>query len=151
MIPREILKKIRQIELRTNRLVNETLAGCSLQSLLECRGVSRSVKHRQDGEGVLLDREVDAVFVEPAKTNLARATANFAEHFRACLRSIKLALDRAQASPEMFRKVRGRARKIRLRRFDKYSIYFAMKEDVFAVLSVFHAARNPAELQQRLK
>ena len=25
MIPREILKKIRQIELRTNRLVNETL------------------------------------------------------------------------------------------------------------------------------
>jgi hypothetical protein len=27
MIPREILKKIRQIELRTNRLVTETLAG----------------------------------------------------------------------------------------------------------------------------
>src|SRR6266511_4390529 len=27
MIPREILKKIRQIELRTNRLVNETLGG----------------------------------------------------------------------------------------------------------------------------
>ncbi len=26
MIPREILKKIRQIELRTNRLVTETLA-----------------------------------------------------------------------------------------------------------------------------
>ena len=29
MIPREILKKIRQIELRTNRLVTETLAGFS--------------------------------------------------------------------------------------------------------------------------
>ncbi len=27
MIPREILKKIRQIELRTNRIVIETLAG----------------------------------------------------------------------------------------------------------------------------
>ena len=27
MIPREILKKIRQIEIRTNRLVSETLAG----------------------------------------------------------------------------------------------------------------------------
>jgi len=27
MIPREILKKIRQIELRTNRIVNETIAG----------------------------------------------------------------------------------------------------------------------------
>ena len=31
MIPREILKKIRQIRLRTNRLVTETLAGFSLQ------------------------------------------------------------------------------------------------------------------------
>ena len=27
MIPREILKKIRQIEIRTNRIVTETLAG----------------------------------------------------------------------------------------------------------------------------
>jgi len=27
MIPREILKKIRQIEIRTNRLVSETRAG----------------------------------------------------------------------------------------------------------------------------
>lgn len=27
MIPREILKKIRQIEIRTNRLVSESLAG----------------------------------------------------------------------------------------------------------------------------
>ena len=64
---------------------------------------------------------------------------------------VKLALDRAQVSPEMFRKVRGRARKIRLRRFDKYSIYFAVKEDAFAVLSVFHAARNPVELLGRLE
>jgi hypothetical protein len=31
MIPREILKKIRQIELRTNRIVTETLAGFSFQ------------------------------------------------------------------------------------------------------------------------
>lgn len=64
---------------------------------------------------------------------------------------VKLALDRAQERPEMFRTVRGRARKIRLRRFDKYSIYFAVKEDAFAVLSVFHAARNPVELQRRLE
>jgi hypothetical protein len=31
MIPREILKKIRQIELRTNRIVTETLARFSFQ------------------------------------------------------------------------------------------------------------------------
>jgi plasmid stabilization system protein ParE len=64
---------------------------------------------------------------------------------------VKLALDRAQASPEMFRRVRGRARKIRLRRFDRYSIYFAVKDDAFAVLSVFHGARNPTELRARLE
>ena len=64
---------------------------------------------------------------------------------------VKLALDRAQASPEMFRRVRGRARKIRLRRFNKYSIYFASKPDSFAVLAVFHGARNPAELDRRLE
>jgi len=64
---------------------------------------------------------------------------------------VKVALDRAQARPEMFRRVRGRARKIRLPRFDKYSIYFAVKDDAFAVLSVFHGARNPAELHRRLE
>jgi plasmid stabilization system protein ParE len=63
----------------------------------------------------------------------------------------KLALRRAQASPEQFREVRGRARIIRLRRFKKYAIYFALKGNVFAVLAVFHASRNPAELEQRLK
>ena len=47
--------------------------------------------------------------------------------------------------------VRGRARKIRLRRFKKYAIYFAVKDDAFAVLSVFHASRNPAELARRLE
>ena len=33
MIPREILKKIRQIEIRTNRLVSESLAGAVSQRL----------------------------------------------------------------------------------------------------------------------
>jgi plasmid stabilization system protein ParE len=63
---------------------------------------------------------------------------------------VKLALKRAQANPEGFQKVRGRARRIRLRRFKKYAIYFAVKADAFAVLSVFHASRNPAELDRRL-
>ena len=64
---------------------------------------------------------------------------------------VKLALRRALANPEFFQGVRGRARKIRLRRFKKYAIYFAVKDNVFAVLSVFHASRDPADLAQRLK
>jgi toxin ParE1/3/4 len=64
---------------------------------------------------------------------------------------VKLALKRARANPELFQKVRGRAQKIRLRRFKKYAIYFAVKDNAFAVLSVFHASRNPAELERQLK
>ena len=88
-----------------------------------------------------LELEEAVAWYETQKPGLGREFAT----------EVKLALDRAQANPEMFRKVRGRARKIRLRRFDQYSIYFAVKEDVFAVLSVFHAARNPAELHRRLE
>ena len=66
-------------------------------------------------------------------------------------REVKLALKRAQANPEPFQRVRGQARRIRLRRFKKYAIYFAVKDDAFAVLSVFHASRNPAELKRRLE
>jgi plasmid stabilization system protein ParE len=61
------------------------------------------------------------------------------------------ALERAHSQPEIFRVVRGRARKIRLKRFKAYSIYFAIKDDAFSVISVFHGARNPAELRRRLK
>jgi|SRR5690348_1174146 len=64
---------------------------------------------------------------------------------------LKLTLKRALANPEHFQRVRGRARKIRLRRFKKYGIYFAIKDDVFAVLSVFHASRDPAKLERHLK
>ena len=61
------------------------------------------------------------------------------------------ALQRARVQPEIFRKVRGRARKIRLKRFKLYSIYFAVKDNGFSVLAVFHGARDPAELRRRLK
>jgi plasmid stabilization system protein ParE len=64
---------------------------------------------------------------------------------------VKLALKRAVVNPGHFQRVRGRAQKIRLRRFKKYAIYFAVKDDTFAILSVFHASRNPAELERRLK
>lgn len=61
------------------------------------------------------------------------------------------ALEHAVAQPELFRKARGSARKIRLKRFKAYSIYFAVKDDVLSVISVFHGSRNPAELRRRLK
>ena len=64
---------------------------------------------------------------------------------------VKVALRRALSNPGQFQRVRGRAQKIRLRRFHKYAIYFAIKDDVFAVLAVFHASRNPAELERRLE
>ena len=64
---------------------------------------------------------------------------------------VKLALKRALANPGHYQRVRGRAQKIRLRRFNKYAIYFAIKDDVFAVVSVFHASRNPSDLARRLE
>lgn len=60
------------------------------------------------------------------------------------------ALALALIQPDIFRKFRGRARKIRLRRFKSYSIYFAVKDDFFSVIAVFHGARDPAELRRRL-
>ncbi|MBA4148057.1 MAG: type II toxin-antitoxin system RelE/ParE family toxin [Verrucomicrobia bacterium] len=63
---------------------------------------------------------------------------------------VESALKRAQANPEHFPKVRG-ARKIRLQRFRKYSILFAVKNDVVGVVAVFHGARNPDELKRRLR
>jgi len=64
---------------------------------------------------------------------------------------VNLALRRARANPERFQTVHGRAQKIRLRRLKKYAVYFAVKDDAFAVLSVFHASSNPAELERRLE
>jgi plasmid stabilization system protein ParE len=63
---------------------------------------------------------------------------------------VKATLQRALRNPGLFQRVRGSARRIRLRRFKKYAIYFAIKDDAFAVLAVFHGSRNPTELQRRL-
>ena len=52
MIPREILKKIRQIEIRTNRLVSETLAG-QYHSVFKGQGMEFSeVREYQAGDEV---------------------------------------------------------------------------------------------------
>ncbi len=62
-------------------------------------------------------------------------------------RKVIQALQRARQKPELFPKVRG-ARKLRLKRFNRYSIYFAVKEETFSVIAVFHSSRNPAELRR---
>src|SRR5260370_19579162 len=52
MIPREIVKKIRQIEIRTNRLVSETLAG-QYHSVLKGQGMNfDEVREYQPGDEV---------------------------------------------------------------------------------------------------
>src|SRR3981189_2824583 len=52
MIPREILKKIRQIELRTSRLVTETLAG-DYHSVFKGRGMNfDEVREYQPGDEI---------------------------------------------------------------------------------------------------
>lgn len=61
------------------------------------------------------------------------------------------ALEHAAEQPELFRKARGSARKIRLKRFKAYRIYFAVKDDVLSAISVFHGSRNPAELRRKLR
>ena len=60
------------------------------------------------------------------------------------------ALQRAQDNPERFPKIRRQARRIRLRRFSRYNIYFAVKDETFTVLAVFHSSRNPEQLWRRL-
>jgi toxin ParE1/3/4 len=51
--------------------------------------------------------------------------------------------------PDRYRKVRGKARVIRLKRFRSYGICFVVQDEILSVLAVFHAARDPAELNKR--
>ena len=90
MIPREILKKIRQIELRTNRIVTETLAGFSFQPPPQFRRIPRAVKNGKDhDEDIVFDRKVNGVFLEPTQANSLRASANPLEKFGIGQRTLK--------------------------------------------------------------
>jgi plasmid stabilization system protein ParE len=98
---------------------------------------------------------LESIFKPPAKEEFFEAIAWYEDECpglgKEFAREVYQALERALIQPEIFRKVRGRARKIRLKRFKAYSIYFAVKDDVFSVMAVFHGSRNPAELRRRLK
>jgi plasmid stabilization system protein ParE len=66
-------------------------------------------------------------------------------------REVVQAVKFASTQPDIFRRVRGGARKIRLKRFRAYSIYFAMASNALTVLAVFHGSRNPQHLTRRLE
>jgi hypothetical protein len=63
MIPREILKKIRQIELGTNRIVTETLAGFSFQPSPQFRRIPRPMPNGNDFNLAVFDvnREINRI------------------------------------------------------------------------------------------
>ena len=82
MIPREILKKIRQIELRTNRLVTETLAGVSFQPSPQFRWIARTVKNRSHIDGIQFNRIGNAVFMKSFESYFVSVGRGEAKSFR---------------------------------------------------------------------
>lgn len=64
---------------------------------------------------------------------------------------VNAALQQVLKFPERFRLVSPSTHKIVLKRFRKYGIYYSIEPDAINVISVFHASRNPAELERRLK
>jgi plasmid stabilization system protein ParE len=97
---------------------------------------------------------LDAFFNAEAKAEFFEAIVWYEEHApglgREFAQEVFQTIRRAQTQPHLFRKLQGGARKIRLSRFKHYSIYFAVKDDVFGVIAIFHGARNPADLESRL-
>jgi len=82
MIPREILKKIRQIELRTNRIVTETLAGFSFQPSPQFGRITATVKNGNNTNEVRLYAEINFVFGENVHARFASVLGNQLKPFR---------------------------------------------------------------------
>ena len=66
----------------TEPIETETLADASLQSPLQFRRMARGVENGKHGEGIVFDREVNGIFLEPAQANFPRASANALKKFR---------------------------------------------------------------------
>jgi len=64
---------------------------------------------------------------------------------------VNAALQLVLRYPEKFRLVSPSIRKIALKRFHKYGVYYSISPDTINVVSIFHASRNPTELHRRLK
>jgi plasmid stabilization system protein ParE len=94
------------------------------------------------------------IFKAAAWNELAEATAWYEQQRPGLGKEFSFevdrALQRAQTNPERFPRVRRQARKIRLQRFSRYNIYFAVTDRTFSILAIFHSSRNPEELWRRL-
>ncbi|MBI2929229.1 MAG: type II toxin-antitoxin system RelE/ParE family toxin [Verrucomicrobia bacterium] len=64
---------------------------------------------------------------------------------------VHAALSRILEDPERFPFAGKTVRKTRLEVFDSYSVYFTIEPTFIGIVSVFHGARDPAELRRRLK
>lgn len=82
MIPNEILKIIRQIEIRANRLASELLADYSFQSSPQSGRISRTVEHRGHSDEISLDTKKDAIFLECLNRSSANRFAPERKSFR---------------------------------------------------------------------
>lgn len=60
-------------------------------------------------------------------------------------------IQRILKNPGRFRFVSENIRMARVEVFRKYGVFFRVMPDFIAIVSVFHGARNPAELRRRLK
>jgi len=69
MIPREILKKIRQIEIRTNRIVTETLLDGSFQPLAQFRRIPRAMPDGKDFDFPMFSIDGEVHRVGPRRRN----------------------------------------------------------------------------------
>jgi plasmid stabilization system protein ParE len=64
---------------------------------------------------------------------------------------VKATIQRILKNPERFPFRGKKIRRAFVETFDKYSILFRIEPDFIGVAAVFHSARNPADLQRRLK
>jgi len=63
---------------------------------------------------------------------------------------VNAVLQQILKSPERFRFASSSSHKATLQRFP-YSIYYSVELGAINIISVFHGARNPAELRRRLE
>jgi plasmid stabilization system protein ParE len=94
------------------------------------------------------------IFAPLARLEFEDAVAWYNEHrpdlgeeFRA---EVNRTIQQILKSPERFRLATRFTHKAILHRFP-YSLYYSIELDAINVASVFHGARNPAELRQRLQ
>jgi len=89
MIPREILKKIRQIEIRTNRIAIRKIVSGSFQPLAQLHRITRTMKDRNDANKVLLNSKKDTVLLENVDSGPTDFFANCFKSFRICKDALK--------------------------------------------------------------